>query len=175
MNPKTLIHTALFCEAKPIIKHFKMQCLQTKPYRIYHKNDILLMVSGMGAKKALHVEDIFKLYPIKQAINIGIAGCKDKNIPIGSLFCTNHRLEDICYATLSCVDEPIDDKEQLTSMLVDMESKSFLHVGKLYLRGENIFVFKVVSDYLDKTIPSKEFVENLIKNSIKSWENYIED
>ncbi len=174
MNPKTLIHTALFCEAKPIIEHFKMQCLQTKPYRIYHKNDMLLMVSGMGSEKALHIEDIFEINHIKQAINVGIAGCKDKDVAIGSLFCTNHRLEDMCYATLSCVDEPLYDKEQLSSMLVDMESKSFLHVSKQYLNDENIFVFKVVSDYLDKTIPSKEFVENLIKNTIKSWEKYIE-
>ncbi len=174
MDPKTLIHTALFCEAKPIIEHFKMQCLQTKPYRIYHKNDMLLMVSGMGSEKALHIEDIFEINHIKQAINVGIAGCKDKDVAIGSLFCTNHRLEDMCYATLSCVDEPLYDKEQLSSILVDMESKSFLHVSKQYLNDENIFVFKVVSDYLDKTIPSKEFVENLIKNTIKSWEKYIE-
>jgi len=73
------------------------------------------------------------------------------------------------------VDEPLDDKDKLDAMLVDMEAKSFLHVSKQYLKDENIFVFKVVSDYLDKTIPRKEFVENLIKNSIKSWENYIED
>jgi len=174
MNPRTLIHTALFCEAKPIIEHFKMQCLYKKPYRIYHKNDILLIVSGMGIKKALHVKDIFENYHIKKAINIGVAGCKDENIPIGSLFCTNQHLEDIGYATLSCVNEPLDNKEKLSSMLVDMESKSFLHVSGQYLKDENIFVFKVVSDYLDKTIPSKEFVENLIKNTIKSWEKYIE-
>jgi nucleoside phosphorylase len=174
MNSKTLIHTALFCEAKPIIEYFKMQCLQKKPYRIYNKNDILLIVSGIGAKNSLHVKDIFEKNHIKKAVNIGIAGCKEESVPIGTLFCTNQRLEGIEYATLCTVDEPLDNKDKLETMLVDMEAKSFLHVSEQFLGDENIFVFKVVSDYLDKTIPSKEFVENLIKNSIKSWERYIE-
>jgi len=89
MNPKILIHTALLCEAKPIIEHFKMKCLQKKPYRIYHKNDILLIISGIGAKNSLLAKEIFEQNHIKKAVNIGIAGCKDESVPIGTIFCTN--------------------------------------------------------------------------------------
>ncbi len=174
MNKKTLINIALFSEAKPIIEYFKMQCLQKKPYRIYGKSNLIVLVGGMGKKNSLHVEDIFKSYDIKRAINIGIAGCKNEEIEIGSLFCTNRQLDDVDFATLSSASEPLGNKDMLNTTLVDMEAWSFLHVSKKYLKPKDIFVFKIVSDYLDKTIPKKEFVEKIIKNSIKRLEKYIE-
>ena len=173
MNNHTLIHTALFSEAKPLIEHFKMQCLQKRPYRIYTKKHLLLIVSGIGKKKTLHVEDIFRSFKIDRAINMGIAGCKDMNIEIGSLFCVNQKLCDIAYADITCVSKPFSDKDRLETTLVDMESKTFLEVCEKELDIKSIFVFKIVSDYLDTTIPKKEFVEKLIKDSIKKWERYV--
>ncbi len=173
MNRYTLIHTALFNEAKPLIEHFKMQCLQKRPYRIYAKNNIMLTVSGMGAKNSLHVEDVFERFEIDRAINIGIAGCKNENIELGSLFCVNQKLDDIEFTDITSVSKPLGDKSRLKTTLVDMESKTFLDVCEKRLDAKSIFVFKVVSDYLDTTIPTKEFVENLMKNSIKKWEKYV--
>ena len=173
MNKYTLIHTALFAEAKPLIEYFKMQCLQKKPYRIYTKNHLLLVVSGMGAKNTLHVESVLKRFCINKAINIGIAGCKDKNIEIGSLFCINHILNDINTTNITSVTKPSGHDIGLETTLVDMESSSFLNICQKVLKPEDIYIFKVVSDYLDTTIPEKKFVENLIKNSIKKWEKYV--
>jgi REP element-mobilizing transposase RayT/DNA-binding CsgD family transcriptional regulator len=172
-DPFVLIHTALFAEAKPLIERFKLQCSQKRPYRIYTKNHILLIVSGMGDKNALHVEGIFGKFKIKRAINIGIAGCRDENIEIGSLFCVNQKLDDIEFADITSVSKPLDDKKKLKTTLVDMECETFLDICKKRLDEENIFIFKVVSDYLDTTIPKKVFVEKLIKNSIKRWEKYV--
>jgi len=170
----TLIHTALFCEAKSIIEHFKMRCIQKKPYRIYSSDSLVLIVSGIGAKKtALHVEDILKRYEFIKAINVGIAGCKDKSVEIGTLYCTNHKLSDIDYLTLSSHDKAIEDKNALSTTLVDMEADSFLKICKEQLSSGNLFVFKIVSDHLSATIPQKSFVEGLIKNSIKIWEKYV--
>ncbi len=159
MNKYTLIHTALFAEAKPLIEYFKMQCLQKKPYRIYIKNHILLIVSGMGAKNTLHVGDILKRFGIEKAVNIGIAGCKDKKIEIGSLFCINHKLDDIDTTDITSVSKSLDDKNELDTTLVDMESFSFLEICKKSLGAENIYIFKVVSDYLDTTIPEKSLLK----------------
>jgi len=173
MNRYTLIHTALFVEAKSLIEYFKMQCLQKKPYRVYKKEHILLIVSGMGEKNTLHVEGMFESFEIGRAINIGIAGCKDESIEVGSLFCVNRKLDNIEYANITSVSKPLNDKKKLKTTLVDMESKTFLNVCKNRLGAKSVFVFKIVSDYLDTTIPKKEFVEELIKKSIKKWEIYV--
>jgi len=169
MKKYILIHTALFAEAKSIIEHFKLQCLQTKPYRIYTKEDIVVIVSGMGKEKtSLHVKDVLKKYDIKKAINVGIAGCKDKDIEIGSLFCTNHRLDFINYANLTTVDKPLNDKRNLQTTLVDMEAESFISTCKEFLDIKDIYILKVVSDHLSTTIPKKEFVWKIIEKNLKS-------
>ncbi len=168
MQKKILIHTALFAEAKSIIEFFKLQCLQKKPYKIYAKNDILLIVSGMGKKNTLNIKDIFENYDIKRVINIGIAGCKDTTIEIGSLFCTNHELKDIEFASLTTVDKALKNPESLDTMLVDMEAEAFLHVSKQYLHVKDIYVLKIVSDHLNITIPTKEFVWKIIKKNLKN-------
>lgn len=169
MNKNILIHTAMKHEAKPIIEHFKLQCIQTKPYKIYAKENIFLIVSGMGEEKtALHVNDVFKKYEINKALNIGIAGCLDESIEIGSIFCTNHKLDFIKHASLTTVDKPCENARDIDSTLVDMEAKSFLHVSQKYLHVDNIYVLKIVSDYLDTTIPEKEFVWKIIKKNLKS-------
>jgi purine nucleoside permease len=168
MNKKTLIHTAFFAEAKPIIEHLKLQCTQSKPYKMYQRDDIVLIVSGMGAKNTLHVRDIFETYEIKKAINIGIAGCVNTSIEIGSLVCTTHQFDAMLFETISSVDTPCEDKDNLTTTLVDMESETFLHASKEFLHVEDIYIFKIVSDHLDSTIPKKEFVWEIIGKNVKS-------
>ncbi len=173
MNRYTLINTALFAEAQPLIEHYKLQCLYKRPYRVYKKDNIVLTISGIGRKNALHVEHFLKSFDIVKAINIGIAGCKNKEVEIGSLFCTNQKLLDIEYTDITSVLEPLDNPNDLKTTLVDMESEAFLEICKKRLKEKDIYIFKVVSDYLDTTIPKKEFVYKLIKNSIKKWENYV--
>jgi nucleoside phosphorylase len=173
MKQYILIHTALFAEAKPIIEHFKLQCIQTKPYKLYAKENIVLVISGMGKEKtALHVEDVFQKYSIDKAINIGIAGCKDKDIQIGSLFCTNHKLDFINYASLTTVEKPLEDKNKLNTTLVDMEAESFMSTCKEFLDIKDIYILKVVSDHLDTTIPKKEFVWEIVQRNLPSLDRF---
>ena len=169
MKKNILLHVALKAEAKPIIEYFKLQCIQTKPYKVYQKDDILLAICGMGKEKtALYVEDIFQKYSIDKAINIGIAGCKDSKIEIGSLFCTNHRLDFINYASLTTVDEPLNDDKDLKTALVDMEARYFISTCKGFLDIKDIYILKVVSDHLDTTIPKKEFVWKIIEKNLNN-------
>lgn len=163
-----LIHTALKQEAKPIIEQFKLQCIQTKPYKIYLKSDIVLVISGMGKKNTQYIESIFEQYSIKKAINIGIVGCKDRKIKIGSIFCANKELGFIKYASLTTVDKALNSDRDLKTTLVDMEAEAFLHLSQKYLHVKNIYVLKIVSDYLDTTIPKKEFVWKIIKKNLES-------
>jgi len=168
MKKYTLLYIALKQEAKPIIEYFKLQCIQTKPYKVYKNNDIVLTICGMGKENTLHVKEVFKKYDISKAINIGIAGCKDKSIEIGSLFCTNQKLDFINHESLTTVNKPLDDKKNLKTTLVDMEAESFISICKEFLDIKDIYVLKVVSDHLDITIPKKEFVWKIIERNLKS-------
>ena len=168
MKKMILIHTALKHEAKPIIEYFKLQCIETKPYKVYNKDNIVLIVTGMGAKNTLHVESIFGKYDIQKAINIGIAGCKDKSVDIGSIFCTNKQLDSIAHATITTVDLPLSSSENLKTTLVDMEANIFIDICQKFLHIDDIYVLKIVSDYLDTTIPKKEFIWKIIEKNLKN-------
>ena len=157
-----LIHTALFAEAKSIIEYLKLKFISKKPYRVYKNSQIILVVTGMGDKTYL-LKEILPLYPIKRAINIGIAGCKEKSVPIGRLFCTTHHLNTIAYASISCVDKGLENPNLLSTTLVDMESRYFLEVTK---EIDEVYIFKVVSDYLDTTTPTKQFVWRIIGDNL---------
>ena len=170
----TLIYTALLSEAQYLIEKLKLKLEQKNP-KIYKNKDIILSVGGIGKKNTIKtLTIIYEKQKISKAINIGIAGCSDKNISIGELFCTNRKLKNINYINLETVDSP-----QLLTLnsspltLYDMEASYFQEISSRYLNQEDIFIFKVVSDHLDNKIPSKEFVKQLIKNSMKSWERWI--
>lgn len=166
MFKKVLIHTAFFHEAKPVIEYFKLKCTQTKPYKIYENNDIVLVILGMGAQNTFFLEDSFQKYNIKRAINLGIAGCTDPSIDIGSIFCTTHELDFIKKENLSCFDKAMGPKSLISTTLVDMESSTFLKIAQKYLNPEEIYVLKVVSDHLDTKIPKKEFLWEIMKKNL---------
>lgn len=163
-----LVHTALKQEAKPIIEYFKLRCVQTKPYKIYCNDILILIIAGMGAQNTHKITDIFERYTITKAISIGIAGCKDNSVKIGSLFCTTHHFANIAFADITLVDVPLDNPQNLDTMLVDMEAQTFLQDSCEFLNPQNIYIFKIISDHLDTTIPKKEFVWKIIKQNLKS-------
>lgn len=165
-SSKTFIHTALLCEAQPLIQYLKL--VKNKDFPTLYENDqYVLMVSGIG-KTATQtaLQFILNQYLLKKAINIGIAGCKDRTIPIGTLCCTTHIINNIRYESITSYDKPLDNHEELTTTLVDMESQYFLEMCKAFIEKEKCYCFKVVSDYLSKEIPKKQFVTDLIQKNI---------
>lgn len=167
----TLIHCAFLAEAKPIIGLFKLQKISSV---FYENEDIVLVIGGMGCEKTQNaLQLVFVSYEFKKAINIGIAGCKNTDIAIGSLFCTNHKLQEIPVATLQSFENPVTCKDDIQSTLVDMEADIFLKICQKHLEKENVFVFKVVSDYLEDTIPTKAFVNELIQKNLKKVIKYV--
>ncbi len=160
-----LIVCALLSEAICIVEKYSLELVQKNP-RIYKNTDILLLICGVGKINIeQNLPNIFLQYNITKAINIGIAGISDKSIPIGELFCTNHQLQSIKYYNLTTVDTPCVGKG-IKDSLYDMEGSYFYAISKKHLLDKNIFIFKVVSDYLDNTIPKKDFIKQLISKHI---------
>jgi len=176
---KTLICCALLCEAQALINLLGLvQDNSTKNLpknaKLFtdKKNKYLLIVCGIGKDNCIKaLEFIFKNFHIEKAINLGIAGCSDGSIKTGTLFCTNKLLPNINFAPVTSLGKPLENDENLQTILVDMEAKYFLETSKKYC--DNIFIFKVVSDYLETTIPKKSFVIKIIANSLKSWKKYL--
>lgn len=177
MSSKTLIHTALLSEARPIIDFLKLKqdnYVQNLPThcKLFSNQDYILIVSGIGKEKTLSALDcVIKIVDIKHAINIGIAGCVDTSIEIGTLFCINENIDNIPRTTITTVDMPCDNKDSLSSLLVDMESRYF----EIFFKNKDCdyTVLKVVSDYLEPSIPKKSFVINLIQKSLKQWKHIL--
>lgn len=172
---KTLLHTALLCEAQPLIDFYKLKqdkSVQNNTFKLFVHDNFILVVSGIGKDNTLvALEYVLSQFDIEKAINIGVAGCSDSSIKIGTLFCTNRLLPNINFASITTVDEPLNSDENLETLLVDMESKYFLQACKE--KSKKIYVFKVVSDHLDTQIPKKSFVIELIRNSFKLWEPFL--
>ncbi|PLY09545.1 MAG: nucleoside phosphorylase [Arcobacter sp.] len=173
LTAKVLIHTALQPEAQYLINFYKLkQDNSVQNFKLFFNDNIILIVSGMGKKNTIDsLNFVFENYSISKAINIGIAGCCDSSVKIGTLFCTNRLLPNINFAPITTVDTPLDSDENLETLLVDMESSYFKETCLKYIK--DIYVFKVVSDYLDITIPKKSFVIELIQNSFNDWKKYI--
>ncbi|NLC28215.1 MAG: hypothetical protein GX780_05520 [Campylobacteraceae bacterium] len=167
----TLIHVALPVEAKALRKYLQMKPLGRN---LYTKDKILLAISGMGDELTFKtLKPLFEQFLITKALNFGMAGCQDKNIPIGTLCCSTHKLEDVFHATISSVTKPLKNLETLETTLVDMESKAFKSCCDLFIDKEKIYIFKVVSDYGTDKIPTKEFVGAILTPHIKKVLFYV--
>ena len=167
-----LLHTALKCEAQALIEHYKLEKIKNE-FVIYKKNNIVLTISGIGknnTRKSL--ENIFSIYKITKAINIGIVGCSNKKINKGSFFSTNEYPKNIKKMNLITVKKSQTNNTK-KNCLYDMEAKYFNNTCSKNINENYIYVFKVVSDWLDDTILPKDFVKQLIKQNIKRIERYI--
>lgn len=176
---KTFIYTALLSEAQPLINFLKLKqddSVQNLPKnnKLFkdEEDKCLLIVSGIGKENCIKsLEFVFENFEIDKAFNIGIAGCSDSSIKIGTLFCVNKLLPNINFAPITTVNEPLESDENLETLLVDMEAKYFLETSKKYCR--DIYCFKVVSDYLETQIPKKAFVIELIEKCKDKWKKYL--
>ena len=166
---RTLFHVALFPEAKPIIRYLNLKKnLSLHSYRVYENDEFVLIVSGMGEVKTYKaLEFIYSYTPISRAINVGLAGSKDHTIVLGTLCCCSHTLDRVPRVSITTSTRVITNPTDISTVLVDMESAFFLTYSQHYLIKREIYIFKVVSDYLSQEIPSKNFIYESITKAIK--------
>lgn len=173
-NLKTLIHTALPGEARPLIQTLKLQQNHSFP-KIYENDETLLVISGIGKSNTLEtLNKIFQDYSFERAINVGIARCSDEEYDVGTLFCTTHELWESYEGDITTVEEPLNKKEEIETLLVDMECEHFLSVATQHLPQEQCMVFKVVSEHCDESIPSNSLVNELIEKHVQTIQSYVQ-
>lgn len=176
---KTLIYCSQSSEAQPLINFLKLtqnSNVQDLPEgnEVYtsQDDDYLLVISGTGKENCQKsLEFIYKTYEISKALHIGTAGCSDSSIKVGTLFCTNRLLPNINFAPVTTVDQPLETDEDLETLLVDMEAKHFQEISKQYFN--DIYTFKVVSDYLDIEAANDDLIKKIIENSFDKLKKYL--
>ena len=71
-----LIHTALKCEAMPLIENLR---LKKTGLNFYSNGEILLCILGIGAQKTKILAEILKSGNFSRVVNIGILSGKKSN------------------------------------------------------------------------------------------------
>ncbi|WP_024789991.1 hypothetical protein [Lebetimonas sp. JH292] len=168
------IITALYIEAKEIIKHFSL-----KPDSSLFRNGYInLAVTGSGKiNSAVSTALVLQKnrYP---SINFGIAGSNCYEINRGFFI---YKIKDLCSqkeyypdffsepsSEIICVDKTGDYYN-----LVDMESSGFFEAAYKFLNVEEIMLYKIVSDTPLKKPDEKE-IPSLIKSHLITIEKILD-
>jgi len=190
-----IIVTALHPEAKPFIRHFGLKKDSTSPkVPIYRNERICVVVSGFGSiRSAIATSTIlskFKEHQNMTLFNIGISGCRDYMVPIGTPFLVNqikdhdrekqfhpdilfkHPLEE---ADLESFNYPISREKGsiLTTLLVDMEAAGCFEAATVFLPVHQVQCIKIVSDHLNIFECTKESISELIHKNMHLIEETI--
>jgi len=164
------LFTALPCEAKPFINHFKLKKdLSVTAFTIYHNADITLTVTGLGkSAMAAGVAYTLALFPaprLSVLLNIGIAG--HRSYELGTVFVvekiTDQETGRNYYPQLiispPCPTHPLVTVAQAqpdypSDSLYEMEASAFYETAIRFSSSELIQCIKIISD--NKNNPSSQ-------------------
>ncbi len=162
--------TALECEAKPLINHFKLKKdLSVTAFTIYRNADIALTVTGIGkAAMAAGVAYTLALFPTDSLpilLNVGIAG--HRYYELGTVFVANkisdHETGRSYYPQLVCAPPCTTHRlvsvgqvqaDYPSSAIYEMEAAAFYQTALRFSSSELIQCIKVISD--NKENPSTQ-------------------
>ncbi|MCR4434638.1 MAG: hypothetical protein QHH06_00050 [Clostridiales bacterium] len=189
------IVTALHCEAKPIIRHFKLKKdARSTRFDLYSNGEIYLIVCGTGILRcAVATAHILSIIPHKNgasALNTGICGAVSPDIEEGTplLFhkiihsetgreyypdiLLKHGLREVA---LNSFASPVTKEYAGTHAFefADMEAAGFMEAASMFLPAHAIFCLKVVSDHLEGTRMEPEFVTQLMQKNLEHIEHIV--
>lgn len=161
------LFSALPCEAKPIVSHFKLKKnLAIQPFEIYSNDHIVLTVTGIGksamAAGVAFTQALFSAKNLPVMLNIGIAG--HRNHPVGSVFLadkitdsdTGRRFYPPIAFSPPCPTQNLTtfakpQNEYPQAGLCDMEASAFCEIATRFTCAELAQCLKIVSDNTSAT------------------------
>ncbi len=179
MSANCFIFTALHCEAKPFIAHFKLKKDSSPhPFAIYRNETVVLTISGSGkvamAAAVAYTMAVFSGAKKPVLLNAGIAG--HRTAELGTVFGANKitdadtgrnfypqpivgcDCETLPALTVSTVENDYRDDG-----LYEMEASAFYETACRFTTAELIQVFKTVSDN------HRESVEHIDAKKVTQW------
>ncbi|SFR91688.1 hypothetical protein [Anaeromicropila populeti] len=193
------ISTAFYQEASPMIQAFSLNKLsQFSKYQVFGNEHFTLFITNPGpiascigstyvlSGQRPEATDLF--------VNLGICGCTDTTIPIGTpCLCTqiNESLTgrvfypDVLFSHpfLECCLEThpgnISDNSQITSnagtTLVDCEAASLYQSAQLFFQIHQMLFIKIVSDYLEPQSVTDIHVRSCIECNLTAVFQWLEN
>lgn len=179
MSPSTFVFSALTCEAKPLIQHWRLKKTHEKhPFMLYADAEHVVVITGVGGvAMAGAVAYVLALFPDRQyplLLNLGIAGHVWHSV--GALFLAHKIVNtesgkkfypqlpfmvDCETATVATVAKPQigypDD------CLYDMEAAAFYEIAGKFSSSELIHSLKIVSDNAQSPL------ENITEPVVEQW------
>lgn len=159
---------ALSCEARPLIDHYKLQATsETGPFRIYQRENISLVVSGVGKIMAAAATAYLYAWQGQKNncawINVGVGGHQSHGL--GSVFIA-HKVRDegnektwypVFLHSFSSPTEIIHTVEKPernypTSCIYEMEASGFFMVASRFATAELVHSLKVISDNRESSL-----------------------
>lgn len=191
------IATAMREEAKKIIEYYNLKKdSSVKKFQVFRNDNVTLFITGIGFVNGLvattHLLTIENINSSDILVNIGIGGAKDpKRFQIGDVVVTNKVIDrtneiefypDMVFAhsfkegTLETFLHPCTKSDEMDGDIADMEGAGVVKAGSYFMDSSQIFVLKIVSDYLEFKNPID--VDHLIESNmihIDSWLRDIDD
>lgn len=181
MTPATFVFCALACEARPLIKAWRLKkmALPAAPFAIYADQSRVVTITGIG-KTAMagavgYVMALFGGSPGEPIlINLGIAGhlqhrlgevfLADKIVDVetGKAYFPQFPFTIPC-RTMALATYPKPQTDYKPASLSDMEAVSFYEMAVKFSSSELIHVVKIVSDN------EQSSVENINETVVEHW------
>lgn len=185
------LYVALPCEAKPLVKHFKLKKETANlAFAIFRNNNFCLTVCGLGktamAAAVAYSQALFGKSSEAICLNIGIAG--HKIFVPGDIYCVDKIIDadtaknyyPQLTADLPCPTQPILTVSKATgeypeNCLYDMEASAFYETAIRFSSSELIQCLKIISDNENSGIEhiNPALATQLIGNSIEILEQLI--
>ena len=191
-----IVQTALLCEARPLIDHYRLKKDFTFPkFDVFRNDGITLIVSGIGRLKATiaatHILDQSSDKRHLIILNLGIAGSTTLEYGVGNAFLINKIVDnntgrnyypdllfrhDFPEQQVATFDQVVTDVDTVGdfSGLVDMESTGFAAAALTFMAPHQVVLLKIVSDHLEVDHLTADSVSKIIAGEISQIEKLID-
>ena len=199
----TCFVVALPVESKPLQHFYGLKKVDANSHRmpVFEKEAVQCMISGVGCVRSAAATSIALAKLSKDelkhtiAVNVGLAGCSDKEILLGTPFIINRVVEHASereffpdlmlkhvWQEATCISyaKPqrlMASRHKLHNehAIVDMEAAGFFQAAANFLPPQRILIVKIVSDYLEGFKLDPRFCQNLIEQQIPELAKQVED
>lgn len=187
--------TALHCEAKPLIDRFELKKdPDSHKFDLFENDTMILIVSGIGkirsAVASTYLLSKRNSTDVSVILNLGICGAFGKEHKIGELHYINKITDHaggrqyfpdpilrlgLREASLETFDNPVEKTNGLRveSDLADMEASGFFQAASMFVETHQIYCLKIVSDFLELSNISKDFISSLIRDRMGDLERIL--
>lgn len=191
---------ALYGEAEPWIGRFSLK-KQTEFHRVqvFANEQVTCLITGVGTMAAATA--LTEVLTVREAqgalteadvlVNIGVCGCQDRKVPVGTVYLCNRILDgttgrvyypDILYkhpfleGSLHSSSVPLTQAEiqNQPCLLIDMEGAAVYQSAIRFFKTHQLFFIKIVSDYGVQASMTADRVTALVEGQIEAIGSWLE-